>query len=295
MIHLLKNPRKILCFAENYGNPMMFRMVTENGIERLWIFARPWIARILSEDGGKTWKELEPLGLPNVLPFTAIVSKNPEKQDGKYIGLYTWQLDAEGKVMNGEGGPGPMQIIQTETDDAGLTWSKPRVVAAVDGLSLLEGFAFWSPDNKELCCLMRENGHKGRSRMMFSNDNGTTWSTPVETSWGLTGDRHVGIMLPDHRFVFAFRDRAINSPTYGHFVCWVGTYEDIKNNKPGQFRVKLLHSYAGGDCGYPCLHLLPDNTILAITYIKYKQGNDKQSIVGTYFRLTNEGVENLPK
>ncbi len=66
---------------------------------------------------------------------------------------------------------------------------------------------------------------------------------------------------------------------------WVGTYEDIANGRDGQYRVKLLHSYAGGDCGYPGLELLPDGTLVATTYIKYASGSVRHSVVSTRFRL----------
>jgi hypothetical protein len=77
----------------------------------------------------------------------------------------------------------------------------------------------------------------------------------------------------------------IDSPFYEHFVVWVGKYEDIVNKKEGQYRVKLLHSYAGWDCGYPDLEILPDGTIIATTYIKYTEGKNKQSIVSVRFKL----------
>jgi hypothetical protein len=85
--------------------------------------------------------------------------------------------------------------------------------------------------------------------------------------------------------VVAFRDQALNSPTRGHFVAWVGRYDDIRAGRPGQYRVKLLHSHAGGDCGYPGVELLPDGTIVATTYIKYRAGADKHSVVSTRFTL----------
>jgi hypothetical protein len=71
----------------------------------------------------------------------------------------------------------------------------------------------------------------------------------------------------------------------------VGTYNDIKQNKPGQFRVKLLHSHAGWDCGYPGIQCLPDGSIVALTYIKYEPEPNKHSIVAVRFRLTKDGVE----
>jgi hypothetical protein len=121
--------------------------------------------------------------------------------------------------------------------------------------------------------------------MMFSTDEGKTWSTPVDTPWGLTGDRHMGVYAPDGRLVVSFRDKAIGSSTYNHFVAWVGTYEDIRKRRPGQYRIKLLHSNAGGDCGYPGMDLLPDGTIAATTYIKYAPGKKRHSVVSTRFKL----------
>jgi hypothetical protein len=75
------------------------------------------------------------------------------------------------------------------------------------------------------------------------------------------------------------------SPTTGHFIAWVGCYEDILAGKPGQYRVKLLHSHAGGDCAYPSIHLLPDRDFIATTYIKYDAGPAYQSTVSVRFNL----------
>ena len=86
--------------------------------------------------------------------------------------------------------------------------------------------------------------------------------------------------------MIVFRDMAPKSPTRGHFVAWVGPYAAIKSKETkGTYRVKLLHSYAGGDCGYPGIHLLPDGTVVATTYIKYWDDARKQSVVCTRFRV----------
>ena len=121
--------------------------------------------------------------------------------------------------------------------------------------------------------------------MMFSRDEGKTWTAAEDTPWGLAGDRHEGVMLPDGRYVIAFRDQAIDSPTRYHYVAWVGTWDDIRNGRPGQYRIKLLHSNNGGDCGYSGVELLPDGDIVCTTYIKYRPGRDKSSVVSTRFRI----------
>ena len=269
-------------FKKHRNCPSIYRLVDPAGQERLWVFsAHPNMPRIVSEDGGKTWSEGKPLGFPCVMTFSSIV----RLKDGRYLGLY----------HKGPGGADktPLQVLQTLTADGGLTWTEPRVVAAVPGKNPCEPFAFRSPDGKELCCLMRENTHQGRSLMMFSRDEGATWSEPVDTPWGLTGDRHMGVYAPDGRLVVAFRDQAPDSPTKGHFVAWVGTFDDIRQGQPGQCRIKLLHSNAGGDCGYPGMELLPDGTIVATTYIKYRPGKEKHSVVST--RFTMEQIDRLRK
>jgi hypothetical protein len=136
---------------------------------------------------------------------------------------------------------------------------------------------------------MRENTHKGRSLMMFSTDDGRTWSTPIDTPWGLTGDRHAGVQTREGRLVVAFRDQALGSPTRGHFVAWVGTYEDIRKSRPGLYRIKLLHHHSArkGDCGYPGVELLPDGTIVATTYVQYRPGAEKNSVVSARFKLAD--------
>ncbi|MGB3119790.1 MAG: sialidase family protein [Verrucomicrobiales bacterium] len=267
-------------FSTHQNCPSIYRLVDTGGKERLWVFSAalgnrsgPGMPRIMSEDGGKTWQELPPLGFPCVMTFSSIV----RLKDGRHLGLYHKGPDGKDKA--------PLEVLQTISPDGGLTWSEPSVVAAVSGKNPCEPFVFRSSGSQELCCLMRENTHQGRSLMMFSQDEGVTWSTPRDTSWGLSGDRHAGVQLPDGRWVIAFRDQAPGSKTKGHFVAWVGTYDDIRNAKPGQYRIKLLHSNAGGDCGYPGMELLPDGTIVATTYVKYRPGPEKHSVVSTRFRL----------
>ncbi len=269
-------------FSTHQNCPSIYRMVDPSGTERLWVFsaslgtrAGPGMPSIMSEDTGRTWQEMPPLGFPCVMTFSSIVRLN----DGRYLGLYHKGPDGHDKS--------PLQVLQTLSSDGGFTWTDPRVVASVPGKDPCEPFVFRSPAGDELCCLMRENTHRGRSLMMFSSDEGATWNEPIDTPWGLSGDRHIGVQADDGRFVFAFRDMAPDSSTRGHFVAWVGTYDDIKRGHGGQYRVKLLHNYADRvtDCGYPGVELLPDGTLVATTYIKYRPGPEKHSVVCTRFKL----------
>jgi hypothetical protein len=128
-----------------------------------------------------------------------------------------------------------------------------------------------------------------------SDDDARTWSEPKELPAALTGDRHVIKYAPDGRLVVAMRDVARTSPTYGHYVAWVGRYDDIVGRREGQYRIKLLHNASRGlddkpgtgsyDCGYSDMELLPDGTFVATTYVKYSPGPEKNSVVSTRFGL----------
>ena len=277
-------------YVKHRNCPSIFRLENAQGQSFLWVFsAQPRMARIVSADDGQTWEEKEPLGISNVMAFSTIIPKNPGVRDGRYLGFYHHKKTDDGAVADAEPRGGHLEVALCETDDAGFTWLVPRVVASVEGKDPCEPCAFWSPDKKEICVLMRENrgagGENRRALQMFSTDRGETWTVPEPTSRELTGHRHIGTYTPDGRLIFAFRDTAPGSPWLGSFAAWVGTYDDIKNHRPGQYRVKLLHSYAGWDCGYPGVECLADGTIAALTYIQYDDGPNKHSVVETRFKM----------
>ncbi len=279
-------------FANHINCPSIYRLVDPRGKERLWVFSalsskapedspnkRGWIPRLLSEDGGKTWTEEMPLSPPgdsrfrNVMAFSSIV----RLKDGSYLGEFHRGKDPTKNQSD-------LEVVQSITRDGGFTWSDPVVAGYVKGKDLCEPYVFRSPDGSELCTIMRDNQRTGTSMVMFSKDEGKTWSTPMDTPWGLTGDRHQGIQLPDGRLVIVFRDYAPGSPSRDKFAAWIGTYNDIKQGHTGQYHVKLLHAYS--DCGYPGIHQLPDGTIIATTYGKYWNDARKYSVVSVRFKIS---------
>lgn len=284
----------------NFRNcPSIYRLTDPQSKERLWVFAartltdkenpksisgrhEGFMPRIVSEDDGKTWRELPPIGgsvakddpFRNIMTFSSIV----RLKDGFYLGMF--HRGAAGKDAN-------LQVLQSVTRDGGFTWSEPAMACdgtKLDGKDPCEPYVFRSPDGGELCCLMRENRRSGTSLVMFSRDEGQTWSKAVDTPWGLTGDRHHGIRLSDGRLVIVFRNASPQSIDKGGFVAWVGTYEDIKQGKPGQYRVSLLKTFKDGF--YPGIHLLPDGTIVATTYTTYRKDDGGCSIVSVRFKMS---------
>jgi hypothetical protein len=254
--------------------PSIYKLTDNQEKQRLFVFAGgPKISQTYSEDYGETWSSVVSLNKRNGMPFTGI----QRLKNGNYLALYT-----RGK---GDSDWGPHCVWGSISEDGGLTWKESFPIPDRLDKSPCEPCLIRSPDGNELMVLMRDESRTGSSLIMYSKDEGTTWSEIEETIRYLTGDRHVAKYTPDGLLVVAFRDRMVGSPFYGHFVAWVGRYEDIVNRKEGQYRIKLLNSYAGWDCGYPGLEILPDGTIIATTYIKYTEGNNKQSIVSTRFKL----------
>ncbi len=255
--------------------PSIYRLADRDGVERLWVFsALPKMPRLMSDDGGATWTEQPALGFECVMTFASIAPLS----DGRYVGMYHKGPD--------EGDHSPLVVYQSISDDGGMTWSAPRAVTReYSDKDPCEPFVFRGDDGR-LCAILRENRHTATSLMIFSDDDAETWTDPVDTSWAITGDRHHGVRLPDGRWVISFRDQAVDSPTRGHYVAWVGTYDDIIHAREGQYRVKLLHNYGReGDCGYAAMNLLPDGTILSTTYVKYAPGPEQHSVISVRFTI----------
>lgn len=255
--------------------PSIYRLKDKKGVERMFIFAAwPNMMMTYSEDNGQTWSEMKSLNKPCIMAFSSII----QLKDGTHLGLY--------HRGRGDHDRPPLEIWGANSLDGGVTWEKSFLVSKVEGRSPCEPYVFRSPNGRELCCIMRENERKGNSLMTFSTDEGKTWTKPIETPWGLSGDRHHLKYTKDGRLIAVFRDMAHMSPMKGHFVAWVGHYKDLKENTTGQYRIKLLHSYAGSDCGYPGLEVLDDDTVVATTYIDMSPTKEKHSIVSVRFKLS---------
>ena len=93
----------------------------------------------------------------------------------------------------------------------------------------------------------------------------------------LTGDRHTAKYSPDGRLLISFRcisptaERA-KRPFEGDWVAWVGTYDDLVRNQPGQYFVRLMDNTKGHDTTYPGVEVLPDGTFVVTTYGHWTQG-----------------------
>lgn len=259
--------------------PTIYRTIDRQGVRRLVMFSGLYPIRMaVSGDDGATWSPLEAIG-----DYGGIVAMSDliRLRDGRYMAFFHDDGRFLTKVSRRTN---RFRVFAVESADGGLTWGDPRTVAEHPAAHLCEPGIVRSPDGSRIAMLLRENSRKFNSFVTMSDDEGATWTTPVELPAALTGDRHQGVYAPDGRLVIVFRDTARDSRTWGDFVAWVGTFDDIASGHEGQYRIRLLDNTKGADCGYPGIHTLPDGAIAATTYGHWTEG-EQPYIVSVRFRL----------
>jgi hypothetical protein len=259
--------------------PTIYRTVDREGRRRLLMFSGLYpIRQAVSEDDGATWSELKPIG-----NFGGIVAMGClfRVKGGDYLAMFH---DDGRYFRNGGKAGGTFTLYQTRSSDGGLTWGEPEVVFAGSEVHLCEPGVLRSPDGKRLAVLLRENRRVKNSHIIFSEDEGHSWSAPRELPGALTGDRHVLQYSRDGRVVCTFRDTGLASPTKGDWVVWVGTWDDLVRGGEGRYRVRLMKNHKGYDCAYPGLERLPDGTFVATTYGHWVP-DEQPFIVSVRFRL----------
>lgn len=268
-------------WSTSLETPTIHRTVDSAGIKRLILFSGLYPARMaVSGDDGATWTPLQQIG-----PWGGIVVMGSVEgtKDGRYLALF----HDDGRFISAGGTVSrTMTLYRTWSRDGGRTWSTPEPVFAADSIHLCEPGVIRSPDGRQLAMLLRENTRTHNSYVMFSDDEGVHWTAPRELPLALTGDRHTGKYAPDGRLVVSFRDMAKGSTTYGDWVAWVGTYDDIVRGLEGQFRVRLMDNRKGSDCAYPGVEVLPDGTIVLTTYGHWTE-NEEPYIMTVRLRLAD--------
>jgi hypothetical protein len=265
-------------WATSKETPTIHRVVDRQGRKRLILFSGLYPIRMArSEDDGRTWTPLEPIG-----DFGGIVAMSSVERlsNGDYLALF----HDDGRFLRNEGKATKFRVFKTISHDVGLTWSQPEVIAEHSTAQLCEPGLVRSPDGQQIVVLLRENSRTLNSFVIVSDDEGKTWTKPKELPGSLTGDRHVGKYGPDGRLFLSFRDTTRSSPTHGDWVGWVGTFEDIVQGREGQYRVRLMDNHKAVDCAYPGVEILPDGTFVATTYGHWSEG-EPPYIVSVRFTL----------
>jgi hypothetical protein len=265
-------------WATSQETPTIHRVVDPQGKRRLVLFSGLYPIRMASsEDDGRTWTPLGKIG-----DFGGVVAMASVERltDGSYMALF----HDDGRFLRNEGRVTVFRVYKAVSHDGGRTWGQPEVIAEHPAAHLCEPGLIRSPDGKQIAVLLRENSRRFNSFVVFSGDEGKTWTAPRQLPGSLTGDRHVGRYAPDGRLFVSFRDTTHESPTRGDWAGWVGRDEDIVAGREGQYRVRLMDNHKGSDCAYPGVEVLPDGTVVATTYGHWSEG-EPPFVVSVRFTL----------
>lgn len=268
-------------FATSLETPTIHRLVDAAGRKRLILWSGLYPARFaVSEDDGVTWSELKPAGdWGGIVVMGSVVALSDAP--GHYLAMF----HDDGRYFTEDGKlSDAFTLYQTFSADGGLTWSQPATVLRRSDVHLCEPGAIRSPDGREIAVLLRENARRKNSFVIFSRDEGQSWSEPRELPGSLTGDRHTAKYAADGRLFISFRDMCHESPTKGDWVAWVGRYEDLAAGREGQYRIRLMDNHKDSDCAYPGVEVLPDGTIVSTTYGHWTPG-ESPYVVSVRLRL----------
>ena len=271
--------------------PTLHRVIDAQGKKRLIMWSGLYPARLaVSEDDGESWSELKPVGDWGGIVVMGFVEPI-ETGKGHYLAMFHDDgrfFKKDGKVTK------TFTLYKTYSRDGGLTWTYPEAVFKSSEVHLCEPGCIRSPDGKTLAVLLRENSRRKNSHIIFSEDEGQTWSEPREVPLPLTGDRHTGKYGPDGRLFISFRCRspqakAKTRPFEGDWVGWVGTWEDLVSGGDGQYFVRLKDNTKGADTAYPGVEILPDGTFVTTTYGHWDAGE------APYIRSVRFHMEDLDR
>lgn len=229
-----------------------------------------------SDDDGATWSEFKPFfkgeGKAGIVAMASLTRLKNE--DGSWA--QRWMGIFHDYSYNN------WKTILSYDENGNEQWSAPeRLLAPYDAIEknagLCEIEVIRSPEGSQLALLARAQHKRTNAMIAFSNDEGKTWTEPREMQGALMGERHKAEYDPvSGRLLITFRDIIRRSATNlddwvaGDWVAWVGTYDDLVNNREGQYRVRLMEDFTpsvrSGDTGYAGNVVLADGTFVLTSY-----------------------------
>ena len=290
-------------WEKSLETPTVYRLEFTNGEEKLILISAnsKWpgmstpggFNSSISLDEGKTWTEFKRFWdndseMP-IIPIVAMASLTRLKEKGEFVDKWM-DIFHDHRFIN-------YKTILTFNENGDYTWSKPepylseyRDIETYAGVCEVECIRSDCGKGDELCLIARCNKKTCTSLLIFSNDEGKTWSRPVEAPFALNGERHKAEYTDDGRLFITFRSierdrkrvkkmRKLGGEKKWYsegWVAWIGTYDDLKNGTEGQYRIKIAHTYldhqnkpsivANADTGYCGNVVLKDGTIVTSSY-----------------------------
>lgn len=257
----------------------------------------------ISNDEGKHWSEFElcypELDGKKLWTIVAMASLTRLKENGKFVDkwmafFHTPEFINYKTILSFENGK--------------PHWSKPvayfsdyRDIEIEANMCEVEVIRSDMGQGDELCLISRSNTKKVNSLLSFSIDEGETWSFPVSAPAALNGERHKADYLSDGRLFITFRSierdpkkvsQYNDEPGRGWYsegwIAWIGTFDDLKLGKEGQYRIKIAHTYlpgqtapeknANSDVGYCGNVVIDGKTVVTSTYGAFGKLNEDGSL-----------------
>src|SRR5688572_17229826 len=162
-------------WATSQETPTLYRTIDPKGHKHLVIFSGIYPIRMAhSPDDGKSWSELKAIG---DFGGTVAMASLARLKNGDYMALFhTGAYGLDGKKRE----PREYRVYKTLSRDGGLTWEAPIAIAEKPGVWLCEPGLIRSPDGKQIAVLLRDSSRKHNSHVIFSDDEGQTWTKPRE-------------------------------------------------------------------------------------------------------------------
>ena len=260
-----------------------------------------------SDDNGDTWTEFEDFWQTvdgtnkhwTIVAMASLIQLKDEDGNWKqeWMGVYH-----DYNYVN-------YKTILTFDEDGNPQWSKPETYlseyrAIESSHQICEVGMFRSPDGNRIVALARNQTHAGPATMFYSDDEGKTWTEPVELPGSLAGERHKALYDPvTGKLVITFReidyDRNNNGVweggsdwIAGEWVAWVGSYEDLMNLQQGDYMLVLdedfANNYYSGDTGYTGMAVLEDGTFVLHSYGHWDQAFSSSYVDGGSYNVRTD-------
>ena len=180
----------------------------------------PGIYAWWSNDGGESWDGPIPTGVPGIEP-----DRVRELADGTLLIGTQFTRAATQKLAE----------AVVRSTDGGQTWGELSIIASDAVHNYCEG-AIITLRSGRLACIMRENNHNNYpSYLSFSDDQGHTWTKPVEAPF--SGDRPFAGQLADGRTLVTYRNQAGKPGLYA----WLGDIESEQGYKVARSGAGATH------------------------------------------------------
>lgn len=166
-------------------------------------------------------------------------------------------------------------------------WSEPQAYLSEfrsieEEYQICEIGLFRSADGSKIVGIARSQSHNNPATLIYSQNEGITWSEPMDLPGALAGERHKIVYDPiNQKLVVSFREifydlnennqfDGCNDWVAGDWGVWVGTYEDLMNQEAGDYRILIAEDWSNnaksGDTGYSGVVILEDGTLVMHSY-----------------------------